>query len=82
VDDLGGNTITLEEIGQSKEPHGQEVDPDEMIDRPVVIGQLGNMEENTIKFSHRGNCKMLTGYISTSPKYFNGFNAVRYQWFI
>jgi hypothetical protein len=40
--------ITLEEIGQSKKPHGQEVDPDEMIDWPVVIGQLGNMEENTI----------------------------------
>jgi hypothetical protein len=68
--------ITLEKIGQSKKPQGQEVDPDEMIDRPVVIGQLGNMEENTIESSHRRNCKMLTGYISTSPKYFNGFNTV------
>jgi hypothetical protein len=67
VDDLDGNMMTLEKIGQSKKPHGEEVDPDEMIDRPVVIGQLGNMEENTIKSSHRENCKMLIGYISTSP---------------
>jgi hypothetical protein len=65
VDDLGGNAIALEKVGQSEEPHGQEVDPDEMTDRPVIIGQLGDMEKNNVRFSHRGNCKMPTRNIST-----------------
>jgi hypothetical protein len=66
VDDLGGNTMTLEKVGQSEEPHGQEVDPDEMTDRPVIIGQFGDMEKNRIKAAHGGNCKMLIRHISTS----------------
>jgi hypothetical protein len=52
VDDLSGNTTTLENVGQSEESHRQEVDPDEMIDRPVIIGQLGNMEKNNIRATH------------------------------
>ena len=47
--DLSGDAAALEKVGQSEESHGQEIDPDEMIDRPVVIGQLGNMEKNTVK---------------------------------
>jgi hypothetical protein len=38
VHNLSGNVMTLEKVGQSEEPHGQEIDPDETIDRPVVIG--------------------------------------------
>jgi hypothetical protein len=66
VDDLGGNAMALKEVGQSEEPHGQEVDPDEMMDRPVVIGQLGDMKKDTVKCSHRANCKMPESNISTS----------------
>jgi hypothetical protein len=51
--DLSGNAMALKKIGQPEEPHGKEVDPGEMIDRPVVIGQLRNMEENTGECSHR-----------------------------
>jgi hypothetical protein len=65
VYDLGGNAMALKEVGQSEEPHGEEVDPDEMMDRPVVIGQLGDMKKNTVKGSHRANCKMLARNIST-----------------
>jgi hypothetical protein len=54
VYDLGGNAMTLEKVGQPEEPHGQEVDPDEMTDRPVIIGQFGNMEKNKIKTTHGG----------------------------
>jgi hypothetical protein len=54
VDDLGGNTMTVETIGQSEEPHGQEVNPDEMTDRPVIIGQFGDMEKDKIKATHGG----------------------------
>jgi hypothetical protein len=68
VDDLGGNAIALEKVGQSEEPHGQEVDPDEMTDRPVIIGQLGDMEKNKIGTTHGGNCKMLPPHISTSSQ--------------
>jgi hypothetical protein len=68
VDDLGGNTTTLEKVGQPEEAHGQKVDPDEMMDRPVIVGQLGNMEKNKIKATHGGNCKMLTRDISTEAK--------------
>jgi hypothetical protein len=68
VDDLGGNTATLQNVGQSKESHGQEVNPDEMADRPVIIGQLGDMEKNKIKATHGGNCKMLTRDIQPKPK--------------
>jgi hypothetical protein len=48
VYDLGGNAMTLEKVGQPKESHGQEIDPDEMIDGPVVISQLGDMKKNTV----------------------------------
>jgi hypothetical protein len=65
VNDLGGNTATLQNVGQSKESHGQEVDPDEMADRPVIIGQLRDMEKNKIKATHGGNCKMPMRHIST-----------------
>jgi hypothetical protein len=65
VHNLSGNAMTLEKIGQSEEPHGKEVDPDEMMDRPVVIGQLRDMKKNTVKCSHRPNCKMLIDNIST-----------------
>jgi len=54
VDDLGGNALTLEKVGQPEESHGQEVDPDEMADRTVIIIQLGNMEKNKIKTTHGG----------------------------
>jgi hypothetical protein len=54
VYDLGRNAMTLEKVGQPEEPHGQEVDPDEMTDRPVIIGQFGNMEKNKIKTTHGG----------------------------
>jgi hypothetical protein len=70
VYDLGGNAMTLEKVGQSKEPHGQEVDPDEMTDRPVIIIQFGDVEKNKIKAIHGGNCKMLTRNISTSSQEF------------
>ena len=46
--------MTLEKVGQSKEPHRQEVDPDEMTDRPVIIGQFGDMEKNKINATHGG----------------------------
>jgi hypothetical protein len=73
VYDLGGNAMLLEKVGQSKKPHGQEVDPDEMIDRPVIIGQLGDMEENKVKSSHRGNCKMSEWVFSTLFHFILGF---------
>jgi len=59
VHDLSGDVMTLEKVGQPEEPHGQEIDPDEIIDRSVVIGQLGNMEEETVHLFHRRDCKML-----------------------
>jgi hypothetical protein len=54
VDDLSGNAMALEKVGQSEESHGQKVDPDEMVDRPIIIGQLGDMEENKIRATHGG----------------------------
>jgi hypothetical protein len=48
VYDLSGNAMTLEKVSQTKKPHGEKIDPDEMMDGPVVIGQLGDMKENTI----------------------------------
>jgi hypothetical protein len=68
VYNLSGKTMALEKVGQSEEPHGQEVDPDEMTDRPVIIGQFGDMEKNEIKVTHGGNCKMLTRSISTEAQ--------------
>jgi hypothetical protein len=62
--------MALKKIGQSQEPHGQEVDPDEMTDRPVIIGQFGDMEKNKVKATHGGNCKMLSPHISTSSQEF------------
>jgi hypothetical protein len=55
---LGGNAVTLEEVGQSKKSHRHEVNPNKIMDGPVVIVQLGDMEENAVKSSHRLNCKM------------------------
>jgi hypothetical protein len=52
VYDLSRNAMVLKNVGQPEEPHGEEVDPGEMIDRPVVIGQLRNMEKNAGEFSH------------------------------
>jgi hypothetical protein len=46
--------MALKKIGQAEESHGHEVDPDELIDWPVIIGQLRNMEKNTGDCSHRG----------------------------
>jgi hypothetical protein len=113
--------MTLEKVGQSEKPHGQEGNPDIIIDRPVIVGQLRDMEKNKVnpsapqaercglpsiqnlgelgraalakglrvdperrillfskrwgleavervKFSHPGNCKMLTRNISTSSQ--------------
>jgi hypothetical protein len=54
VDDLGGNALTLKKVGQSEESHGQEVDPDEMADRTVIIGQFGDVEKDKIKVTHGG----------------------------
>jgi hypothetical protein len=68
VYDFRGNAMALEEVGQSEKPHGQEVDPHKIIDRPVIVVQLGDMEKNKVKFSHLRNCKMLTRNISTSPR--------------
>jgi hypothetical protein len=68
VYDLGGNAIALQKVGQSQEPHGHEVDPDEMTDRPVIIGQLGDMEKKKFGTTHGGNCKMLPPHISTSSQ--------------
>jgi hypothetical protein len=65
VYDLGGNAMTLEKISQAEKSHREEVDPDEMIDRPVVIVQFGDMEKNTVEYSHRANCKMPVWNIST-----------------
>jgi hypothetical protein len=49
VHHFSGNVMTMEKVGQSEEPHGQEIDPHETIDRPVVIGQLGDMKKNAVK---------------------------------
>jgi hypothetical protein len=68
VHHLSGNAMALEKVGQSKKPHGQKVNPHKIVDRPVIIGQLGDMEKNKVKSSHWGNCKMLTRDISTSSK--------------
>jgi hypothetical protein len=56
--DLVGNVLTLEKVGQSEESHRQEVDPEKMINRPIVVSQLGDVQEETIHSFHRGNCKM------------------------
>jgi hypothetical protein len=37
VHNMSGNAMTLEKIRQSEKPHGEEIDPDKMMDRPVVI---------------------------------------------
>jgi hypothetical protein len=58
VDDLGGNTMALEKVGQSEESHWKEVDPDKLTNGPIVIFQLGDVEEKTIHSFHRGNYKM------------------------
>jgi hypothetical protein len=52
--DLGGKSMTLEKVGQSEETHRQKVDPHEIIDRPVIIGQFGDMEKKKIKVTHGG----------------------------
>jgi hypothetical protein len=56
----------VEEVGQSEKPHGQEVDPDEMTDRPVIIGQFGDMEKNKIKATHGGIVRC--SYVIFQPK--------------
>jgi hypothetical protein len=66
--DLGRNTMTLKEVGQSEESHWQEVDPDKLINRPIVISQLGDVKEETVHSFHRGNCKMSSrGFSTPSP---------------
>jgi hypothetical protein len=84
VYDLSGYATALEKVSQSEEAHGQEIDPDEMIDRPVIVDQLGDMEKNNVRSSHRGNCKMLIRTISTSSKKLplgagNGFKPSRIE---
>jgi hypothetical protein len=58
VYDLGRNVMTLEKVGQSKESHRQEVDPDKLINGPIVISQLGDVDEEAVHSFHRENCKM------------------------
>jgi hypothetical protein len=41
--DLAGNVLTLEKLGQSEQSHRQEVDPEKLINRPIVISQLGDV---------------------------------------
>src|SRR4030042_795150 len=70
VHNLSGNAMALEEVRQSKEPHRQKINPDKMIDGPIVIYQLGNVEKKAIQLYHRGNCKMFSKGIATSPQIF------------
>jgi hypothetical protein len=35
--DLSRNALTVKEVGQSEESHRQEVDPDKLINGPIVI---------------------------------------------
>jgi len=58
MNDLAGNVLTLEKVGQSEESHRQEIDPQKMTNRPIVVSQLGDVQEETIHSFHRGNCKM------------------------
>jgi hypothetical protein len=51
---LGGNVIALEKVSQSEESHGQEVDPDEFAQGPIIVFPFRDMEEETVHFSHRG----------------------------
>ena len=37
MDNLGRDVVSLEEVGQAQEPHGQEVDPGEFTDWPVIV---------------------------------------------
>jgi hypothetical protein len=54
VNDLGGNVLAVEKIGQPKKPHGKEIDPNELVNGPIIILQLGDMEEETVHLFHRG----------------------------
>jgi hypothetical protein len=67
MDNLSRDPMALEQIGQSKETHGQKIDPDELINGSIVISQLRNMEKKAAQSFHRGNCKMARRSISTPP---------------
>ena len=54
VNDLGGNTTTLQQIGQCEKSHGQEVDPGKMMNGPIVIDQFGDVQEEAAQSFHRG----------------------------
>jgi len=65
--DLAGNVLTVEKVGQSEHSHGQEVNPNKLTNGPIVISQLGDVEEEAVYSFHRGNCKMFGESISTPP---------------
>jgi len=54
VNNLSGDALALKEVGQSEKSHRQEVNPGKPINRPIIIYQLGNVEEKAAKMSHRG----------------------------
>jgi len=70
VEDFCGDAMGMEEIGQCEESHRQEVNPEMMMDGPIVIDQLGNVEKKTIQSYHRGNCKMSESMNSTLVFFF------------
>jgi len=45
VYNLSENAMTLEKVSQSEESHRQEVDPDKLINGPIVISQPGDVDE-------------------------------------
>jgi len=52
VNHFGGDLVPMEKIRQGQEPHGEEVNPDERTDGPVIVVQLGDMDKEAIQFFH------------------------------
>jgi hypothetical protein len=57
MDDFNRDVTGLEEVGQPKESDGKKVDRGIMMERPIVICGLGDVEKKAIHSFHRGNCK-------------------------
>jgi len=52
VDHLAGDAVALKKVGQSEQVNRKGRAPQKPIEGPIIIGQFGNVEKETIKLSH------------------------------
>jgi hypothetical protein len=46
--------VTVKEVGDRQNPHWKEIDPQELANGPVIVGQFRDVKKEAIHFSHGG----------------------------